>query len=278
MIIITQQQEQIEMNKKYFAKSIKANTEPLQPNSVAEKTIKPLSYPTEETEQNKQFFHGHRSRERQRIMHTPFGESTKRDILEVLLYYSTPRADTKPIATNILNYTGGDINKVLFFDANDVKNISGLGESFLCLTRVIREMMLNVYRDELEEDSGLVFNNWKVVCKYLQTQMAHLNVEHFHMLILNNNNQLVKDCLVAQGTVNHASVYIREIVKLVLDNFGVSVILSHNHPSGDITPSQSDIDITNSIITALNTISVRVQDHIIVGKDKTYSFLENGLM
>ena len=244
----------------------------------ANNLVQLLSYPTQETVENKDFFHGHRARERQRIMHTPFGESTKRDILEVLLYYSTPRSDTKPIATNILNYTGGDINKVLFFDSNDIKNIKGLGESFLCLTRVIREMMMNVYRDELTESHGLVFNNWKVVCKYLQTQMSHLNVEHFHMLILNNNNQLVKDCLVSQGTVNHASVYIREIVKLALDNFGVSVILSHNHPSGDVTPSQSDIDITKNIINALNTITVRVQDHIIVGKENTYSFLENGLI
>jgi len=239
---------------------------------------KPLSYPTQETRENKPFFHGHRARERQRMMHTPFGQSTKRDILEILLYYCNPRTDTKPMATDILNYTGGEINKVLFFDENDIKNIKGLGDSFLCLTRVIREMMLNSYREELEEFNGTVFNDWKVVYKYLQTHMAHLNVEHFRMMILNNNNQLVKDCLVSQGTVNHASVYIREIVKLVLDNFGVSVILAHNHPSGDVTPSESDIDITNSIVNALNTITVRVQDHIIIGKDNTYSFLEHGLI
>ncbi len=239
---------------------------------------KPLSYPTEETRENKPFFHGHRARERERIMHTPFGQSTKRDILEILLYYCNPRTDTKPIATDILNYTGGEINKVLFFDENDIKNVKGLGDAFLCLMRVMREMMLNAYREDLEGTHGTIFNNWKVVHSYLKTHMAHLNVEHFRMMILNNNNQLVKDCLISQGTVNHASVYIREIVKYVLDNFGVSVILAHNHPSGDIAPSQSDIDITNSIINALNTITVRVQDHIIIGKDKTFSFLEAGLI
>lgn len=239
--------------------------------------IEELSYPIKETPQNKKFFHGHRNRERERIMKTPFGKVSKRDLLEVLLYYCNARSDTKPIATEILKYTGGDIRKVLFFEEHDIKNIKGLGETFLCLTRVIREFIANSFKEDLMEKK-VSFESWNVVHDYLKINMSYLNVEHFRMLILGSKNELITDCLIAQGTVNHANVYIREIVKIALDNFAISVILSHNHPSGDPTPSQSDIEITKSIIAALNTISVRVQDHIVVGKDKIYSFLQNGLL
>ena len=237
-----------------------------------------LSYPTEETKDNKEFFHGHRARERERLLKTPFGRTSKRDLLEVLLYYCNTRSDTKPVATEILKYTQGSIHKALFFEEHDIKNIKGLGESFLCLTRIMREIMSNSFKEDLESIKSESFNNWDRVREYIQINMAYLNVEHFRMLILGSNNQLIKDCLLSQGTVNHASVYIREIVKIVLDNFGVSVILVHNHPSGDVTPSQSDIEITKTIIHALNTITVRVQDHFIVGKERIFSFLENKLL
>ena len=140
------------------------------------------------------------------------------------------------------------------------------------------EIISNTFHEELEVTSPHSFNNWDVVRQYININLGHLNVEHFRILILGNNNQLIKDCLLSQGTVNHASVYIREIVKAVLDNFGVSVILAHNHPSGDVAPSQSDIEITRSIVSALNSITVRVQDHFIVGKDNIFSFAENKLL
>ena len=237
-----------------------------------------LSYPSELTEENKEFFHGHRARERERLLKTPFGKASKRDLIEVLLYHCNARNDTKPIAEAILQYTQGSLHKVLFFEEHDIKNIKGLGSSFLCLTRVMREIISNTFHEELEVTSPHSFNNWDVVRQYININLGHLNVEHFRILILGNNNQLIKDCLLSQGTVNHASVYIREIVKAVLDNFGVSVILAHNHPSGDVAPSQSDIEITRSIVSALNSITVRVQDHFIVGNDNIFSFAENKLL
>jgi DNA repair protein RadC len=141
----------------------------------------------------------------------------------------------------------------------------------------MREIISNSFREDLMEER-VMFESWNIVHDYLKINMSHLNVEHFRMLILGSKNELITDCLIAQGTVNHANVYIREIVKLALDNFAISVILAHNHPSGDPTPSQSDIEITKSIMVALNTISVRVQDHIVVGKKSVYSFLQNGLL
>lgn len=237
-----------------------------------------LSYPTKLTNENKEFFHGHRSRERERLLKTPFGRVSKRDLLEVLLYYCNTRSDTKPVATRILEYTQGSIQKVLFFEEHDIKNVKGVGESFLCLVRVMREIISNSFREELEVVDSKVFTNWDCVKDYIKINMANLNIEHFRMLILGSKNQLIKDCLLSQGTVNHASVYVREMVKLVLDNFGVSVILVHNHPSGDTTPSQSDIDLTKAIIAALNAITVRVQDHFIVGRDDVFSFAENKLL
>lgn len=245
--------------------------------SLKKHAVMELSYPVEETPANKLFFHGHRNRERERLLKTPFGKVSKRDLLEVLLYYCNARTDTKPVATEILKYTGGDIRKVLFFEEHDIKNIKGLGNTFLCLVRVIREIMSNAYKEELLEERA-TFQNWQTVYEYIKVNMSHLNIEHFRMLMLGNKNELITDCLIAQGTVNHANVYIREIVKAALDNFAVSVILTHNHPSGDPTASQSDIEITKSIVSALNTIAVRVQDHIIVGKDKIFSFLDNGLL
>lgn len=236
-----------------------------------------LSYPEKETPDNKFFFHGHRNRERERLIKTPFGKVSKRDLLEVLLYYCNARTDTKPIATDIIRYTGGDMRKVLFFEEHDIKNIKGLGNTFLCLIRIIREIMSNAYKEELMEERA-AFQNWQSVYEYIKVNMSHLNIEHFRMLALGSKNELITDCLIAQGTVNHANVYIREIVKVALDNFAVSVILTHNHPSGDPTASQSDIEITKSIVNALNTIAVRVQDHIIVGKDKIFSFLQHGLL
>lgn len=254
-----------------------------QNTTTAEGTVKEdtknLSYPTVLTKENKEFFHGHRARERERILRTPFGKVSKRDLLEVMLYYCNTRSDTKPIATKILEYTQGNIQKVLFFEENDIKNIKGLGESFLCMTRVMREILSNTFKEELEEESNSsTFQSWNCVKQYININMAHLNVEHFRMLVLGSKNQLIKDCLLSQGTVNHASVYVREVVKLVLDNFGVSIILVHNHPSGDTTPSQSDIEITKAIVNALNAITVRVQDHFIVGKDSVFSFVESKLM
>ena len=254
-----------------------AIVEKISEKNLSVSKIQELSYPIKETKENKPFFHGHRNRERNRVMKTPFGKVSKRDLLEVLLYYCNARSDTKPIATEILKYTDGNIRKVLFFEEHDVKNIKGLGETFLCLTRVMREIISNSFKEELMEERA-IFESWNIVYDYIKINMSHLNVEHFRMLILGSKNELITDCLIAQGTVNHANVYIREIVKLALDNFAISVILTHNHPSGDPTPSQSDIEITKSIISALNTISVRVQDHIIVGKEKVYSFLQNGLL
>ncbi len=241
-----------------------------------DKKTKNLSYTTELTNDNKEFFHGHRARERKRLLTTPFGKVSKRDLLEVMLYHCNARSDTKPIADNILKYTQGSVHKVLFFEENDIKNIKGLGESFLCLTRTMRELMSTSFYEELETES--TFASWDCVKSYIKINMSHLNVEHFRMLVLGNNNQLIKDCLLSQGTVNHASVYVREIVKVTLENFGVSVILAHNHPSGDVTPSRSDIEITQNIVKALNTITVRVQDHFIVGVNKIYSFADNNLL
>lgn len=242
------------------------------------KKEKVLSYPSELTESNKEFFHGHRARERQRLLNTPFGSASKRDLLEIMLYYCNARSDTKPIAAEILRYTQGSLRKVLFFEEHDIKNIKGLGDSFLCMVRVMREIMSDSFKETLEEENLHTFNNWDVVRSYIKASMGYLNVEHLRLLILNSNNHLIKDCLLSQGTVNHTSVYIREIVKTVLDNFGVSVILVHNHPSGDVTPSQTDIEITKAIIHALNGIAVRVQDHFIVGKDNVFSFAENKLL
>lgn len=232
----------------------------------------------EEPKSEIEYVHGHRARERERFLKTPFGKVSKRDLLEILLYYCNSRADTKPIATEILKYTQGSIHKVLFFEDHDVKNIKGVSESFLCLVRVMREIIMNSFREDLESHNDKSFNDWEKVHEYIKITLGHMNVECFRMLILGSNNQLIRDALLSQGTVNHTSVYIRELVKTVLDNFGVSVILVHNHPSGDVTPSQSDIEITKSIISALNTISVRVQDHFIVGKDKIFSFLNNKLL
>ena len=93
------------------------------------------------------YYHGHRSRERERLLKTPFGKASKRDLLEVLLYYCNSRADTKPIATEILKYTQGSLQKVLFFEEHDVRNIKGIGEAFRCLVRVIREIMTNSFRE-----------------------------------------------------------------------------------------------------------------------------------
>jgi len=218
---------------------------------------------------------GHRIRLRNKFL-TSGHHFADYELLELLLTFSIPRKDVKPIAKTLLNKFGS-ISKILHAEYSDLTEISGIKQNSIVLLKLIKEFWLFEMHDTLKQ--SVLLNNYSKLLDYCWLYIAYKNVEQFRILYLDNNFCLIDDDLLQEGTINYAVIYPREVIKHVLSYAAVSVIIVHNHPSGNVEYSKDDLDITLKIRDALNTIDVKLLDHIIIGTNKSYfSFKNAGLI
>lgn len=209
-------------------------------------------------------YHGHR--ERLRTKFRELGESALADyeLLELLLFRLIPRRDTKPIAKALLERFGS-LAGVFGAPPHLLTEVKGIGESVAVDLRLFSAVAQRSLRSEIK--GRQVLSSWSSVIDYCRQAMAYETTEQFRLLFLDKRNQLIADEVQQRGTVDHTPVYPREVVKRALELSATAIILVHNHPSGDPTPSRADIDMTQTIIATAKPLGITVHDHIIIGKN-----------
>lgn len=233
-------------------------------------TAKPQSSQTEEPH-----YHGHRDRLRERFLTGGPDALPDYELLELVLFMAIPRRDVKPLAKELINKFG-NLAGVLNAPMGELEKITGLSDNTITALKVIQASSFRMLKQDVMKKP--ILNSWARLMDYCAATMAHEKKEHFRILFLNKKNELIADEIQQSGTVDHTPVYPREIMKRALELSATAIILCHNHPSGDPTPSRMDIDMTQQIIAAGEPFSIIIHDHIIVSKNGTASFRNLGLL
>lgn len=197
------------------------------------------------------------------------------EILEVLLMAFIPRPDVKPIAKALDKQFGG-LSATLAAPVDDLVKVDGVGETVAAYLKAIAELNSRAARETIRARE--VISSWSALVEYVRREIQHETREQFRVIFLDRKNQLILDEIMGRGTVDHAPVYPREIARRALEVQCSSLILVHNHPSGDPKPSRADIDITREIIDVLQPFDISVHDHLIVGTSGVVSFRSAGLI
>ncbi len=197
------------------------------------------------------------------------------ELLEMLLFYAMPKGDTKPLAKALINRFGS-FAAVLAAPPKDLFAVPGLAEFGVSALKLVQASALRLAKAELTERP--ILNNWDRLTDYLNAVLGRERIEQFRVLFLDSKNRLLADELLGRGTVNHTPVYPREILKRALELHAMAIILVHNHPSGDPSPSEDDIVVTREIKAAANMLQIALHDHVIVGNGRCFSLRSNGLM
>jgi DNA repair protein RadC len=217
----------------------------------------------------KPHFSGHRSRLRQRLLDVGSEAIADYELLEMLLYAASARSDTKPLAKALIAHFGS-FAEVVSAPSERLKEVEGVGEATIASIKVVEAAAQRLIRHQAAQMP--VLNSWQKLLDYCRLKMGALAIEEFRVLFLNHKNMLIADEAQHQGTVNHTTAYPREVVKRALELGASAIIIAHNHPSGDPTPSQADIDMTEAIHKAAKTMGIQLHDHLIIAKDKHFSF------
>jgi DNA repair protein RadC len=223
---------------------------------------------------------GHRQRLQERLLGAGADGMPDYEILEILLAASNPRGDTKPLAKRLIDHFGGTLAAVLSADPEAVRAVQadgrGLGNAGIAMLKAVREAGLRLSRAQLSQ--GDVIGSWDQLIDYCKANIAHGVVEEFHLLFLDRKNTLLKHERQQRGTIDHTPVYPREVVKRALELNASALILVHNHPSGDPTPSKADIQVTREIVNAAKPLGLTVHDHLIIGRGRHTSLRDLGLL
>jgi DNA repair protein RadC len=218
---------------------------------------------------------GHRDRLRDRALAGGLPAVPDYEVLELLLFRAIPRGDVKPLAKRLLARFGSFAG-VLGAGVEELKTVPGVGAAVALDLKLVHEAVLRAGRDAVTKRP--VISSWSALLAYVKTALAHEAREQFRVLFLDKKNQLVADEVMNRGTVDHAPVYPREVVRRALELSASAVILVHNHPSGDPTPSSADIDMTRQVVEAARALRIAVHDHLVVGRDGVASFKALGLI
>lgn len=211
---------------------------------------------------------GHRERLRERFLKSP-GALPDYELLELILFMAIPRRDVKPIAKDLITRFK-NLNGVLNASVNELMGVKGISDGAAI---ALKSVQASAHRMLSQDVIGkTVLNSWQKLLDYLTATMANEKKEHFRILFLNKKNQLMADEVQQSGTVDHTQAYPREIMKRALELGATALILVHNHPSGDSTPSQADVDMTNDIIAAAAPFDIMIHDHLIVSTGGITSF------
>lgn len=220
-------------------------------------------------------FLGHRQRLRERFLKPGGDHLPDYELLELILFSARPRGDVKPLAKRLLRHFGS-FDAVIYADAAELSRIDEVGDAAIAALKMIQVASQRLLKAEVKDRP--VIQSWAALMDYCQLAMAKSRIEEFRVLFLNHRNALMADEVMQRGTIDHTPVYPREIIKRALELSASSIILLHNHPSGDPTPSKADIDMTKRIIDAGKAVNIAVHDHVIISESGPYSFSSYGLL
>ena len=216
---------------------------------------------------------GHRKKLRERFMNNGPEALPDYEVLELVLYRAIPRREVKTLAERLL-FKFGDFNRVVSAPAARLAEVQGVGPTVIQELKIVETAAHRLARAKVMQRE--VLSSWDALLDYCQTRMAHLDVEQFRVLYLDRKNVLIADEQQGTGTVDHVPVYPREIMKRALELNASAVILVHNHPSGDPTPSAEDIAMTKAVQAAADALGLTVHDHLVIGKSQHVSFRAKG--
>lgn len=227
-------------------------------------------------DESKPHYFGHRERLRDRFLRVGKDAFADYELLELILFRAIPKGDVKPLAKSILEHFDGDFNSALTAPANELLKIDGVGPAIVGEMKIVEAVAQRLAQSRVLHKNAV--SSWDELMHYCKSVMAHREIEQFRVLFLDRKNFLIADEEQGRGTVDHVPVYPREVVKRGLELNASAIILLHNHPSGDPSPSQADLDITNQIIQACDSVNIEVFDHVVIGKGEDFSFRANGLI
>lgn len=218
----------------------------------------------------------HRKRLRERFKRTGGQGLEEYEALELLLTYVIPRRDVKPLAKRLIKHFGS-VSKVFDARQKELEQFPGLGNASATLFKLVKELFILYTKDEMMEERD-VLSSPESVIKFLRAKLAGLHNEAFLTVFLNVKNEVIANEIISEGTVNRVVVFPRKIIESALHHNASRVILVHNHPSGKVKPSDEDKKLTEIIVNATKALDIKVLDHIVVGKEGHFSFVENNLM
>jgi len=230
----------------------------------------PKHNPVETSPADAPHYHGHRERLRARFMEAGAQALADYEMLELVLFRAVPRRDVKPLAKDLL-LKFGSFAEVISAPAERLKQ-EGLGEAAVIELKVVQAAAQRLARGEVKKRTAM--SSGTAVIDYVRAAQAFAEKEQFRILFLDKKNRVIADEVQQQGTVDHTPVYPREVVKRALELSATALILVHNHPSGDPTPSQADVEMTRQVAQVARTLGIQVHDHVIVGKDGHVSMKE----
>lgn len=254
------------INKK---EDIQSNHFALTSNSSLNPIAEVKSTKLQKKSQTHKHYQGHRERLRKRYLKSKGLAIEDYEYLELLLFRTIPRANTKPIAKNLIARFGS-LSDVLGADIHRLQEIQGCGPATAVDLKIISDVVGRVARSELFKRD--IFSSWDKVLAYCKAVMAHETREQFRVLFLDKKNGLLADEVQQTGTIDHTPVYPREVISRALELSASGLILVHNHPSGNSTPSQADITMTYRLKDAANALGIIIHDHLIIARNEHTSF------
>lgn len=230
---------------------------------------------TDNTAITKPHHTGHRKRLRERFLAGGPEALADYELLEMILFPAKPIGDVKPMAKDLLKSLGS-FGKVLFATPIELMKVEGVNEAAVVAIKVAKAAAERLLKEEVADRP--VIKSWTQLLDYCRIHIGSNQNEEFHVLFLNQKLELIVDERQQKGTINHTPVYPREVVKRALELGAASLILAHNHPSGDVNPSKADVEVTKQIIDAARPLGIEVHDHLIIGAKKHFSFKSKGLI
>lgn len=218
---------------------------------------------------------GHRDRLRRRVLDRGADSLADYELLEFLLFGVRRQGDTKPVAKALIARFGS-VAGVLGAPAAELATVKGVSEATIALIAVTANLARRAVREEIAD--GPVLSSWTGLIDYLRVTMGHNRTEEFRLLFLDSKNRLIADEVQGTGTVNRTAVYPREVVKRALEHGATAIIMVHNHPSGDPTPSRADVEMTEEVRDAGALLGITLHDHVVISKSGHESFKSMGLL
>ena len=234
-----------------------------------------MSDPQDQNERARADQAGHRARLRDRLASGGGDALLDHELVEYLLALAIPRRDTKPLAKLLLHEFGG-IGGVLSADGASLMRIDGIGATSVAALKIAHAAAIRLLHAQVRERP--VLGNWQALLDYLHADMAHDSIERFRVLHLNTKNMLIRDEVMSRGSIDETAVHVREVIRRAIDLGSAAIILVHNHPSGDSSPSKADIAVTRAIIDAGEHLKITVHDHLIIGLNSQVSLRAQGLI
>ena len=223
----------------------------------------------------KPHYTGHRKRLRERFLSHGPEALADYELLEMILFPAKPVGDVKPMAKALLASLGS-FRQVLLADRTALMKVEGVSDAAVVAIKTAKAAAERLLKEEVADRP--VIKSWTQLLDYCRLHIGYNQNEEFHVLFLDRKLQLLLDERQQRGTIDHTPVYPREVVKRALELGASSLILVHNHPSGDVNPSKADVDVTKQIIDAARPLAIEIHDHLIIGPKKHFSFKSKGLI